>query len=308
MRDLRSHLARNSGSSRIRELLHLTEQPDVLSLAGGLPADEALPVDRIRSALAGALDARALQYGPTEGVRALREFVADRHGVCVDEVLITNGAQQALDLIARAVIDDGDTAVVESPSYLGATQVLQNAGASIVAVTSDDEGLDTQALHDMVTRGLRPKLFYVVSNFHNPTGVTLSAARRRELAEIVTRTEALLIDDDPYGELRFAGHAVPPMTAPGVVRVGTVSKVLSPGLRVGWMVGPTWLIDACVRLKQAADLHTSTLNQCVALDLLRDREWLAEHLSFIRALYRERAHTLVDTLTDRLDDRITVAP
>ncbi|HUP73687.1 MAG TPA: PLP-dependent aminotransferase family protein [Acidimicrobiales bacterium] len=308
MRDLRSHLARNSGSSRIRELLHLTERPDMLSLAGGLPATEALPVARIRSALANTLDARALQYGPSEGVRDLREFVAHRCGARLVEVLITSGAQQALDLLAHAVIDDGDTAVVESPSYLGATQVLQNAGASITAVASDGDGLDTRTLNDMVARGLRPKLIYVVSNFHNPTGVTLSEARRRELAEIATRVGALLVDDDPYGELRFAGQAVPPIAAPSLVRVGTVSKVLAPGLRVGWMVGPTWLIDACVRLKQATDLHTSTLSQCVALDLLRDRAWFAEHLSFIRALYRERAQTLVDTLTDRLGDRITIAP
>jgi 2-aminoadipate transaminase len=133
MEDLRSRLARDSGSSRIRELLHLTERPDMLSLAGGLPATEALPVERIRSALATTLDARALQYGPTEGVHDLREFVAGRHGVTVDEVLITNGAQQALDLIARAVINPGDRAVVESPSYLGATQVLSNTGASITA-------------------------------------------------------------------------------------------------------------------------------------------------------------------------------
>jgi 2-aminoadipate transaminase len=308
MEDLRSNLARNSGSSRIRELLHLTERPDMLSLAGGLPATEALPVERIRAALAAAIDARALQYGPTEGVHDLREFVAQRHGVTVDEVLITNGAQQALDLIARAVIDAGDIAVVESPAYLGATQVLQNTYASLIGVASDDDGLDTQALEGMVSSGLQPKLIYVVSNFHNPTGATLSASRRCQLAEIATRSGALLVDDDPYGELRFGGQAVSPLAAPSLVRIGSVSKVLAPGLRVGWMVGPTWLIDACVRLKQATDLHTSTLTQCVALDLLRDAGWFAEHLSFLRRLYRERAQTLIDALTDRFGDRVAIAP
>jgi len=308
MKDQRSRLARDSSSSRIRELLHLTEQPDMLSLAGGLPATEALPVERIRRALASALDARALQYGPTEGVHDLREFIANRYGTCVDEVLITNGAQQALDLIARAVIDAGNAAVVESPAYLGATQVLSNAGASITAVASDRDGLDTRVLRDMVGRGLRPKLIYVVPNFHNPTGFTLSAARRRQLADIATRVGALLVDDDPYGELRFAGQPVPSLAAPSLVRVGTVSKVLAPGLRVGWMVGPAWLVDACIRLKQATDLHTSTLTQCVALELLHDAEWFAEHLSFIRALYRERAHTMIDALMDRFGDRIAIAP
>ena len=289
-------------------MLHLIEQPDMLSLAGGLPAAEALPVARVHAALAAALTTDALQYGPTEGQRDLREFVAHQYGVTVDEVLITNGAQQALDLIARATIDDGDTVVVESPAYLGATQVLRSVDASITAIPSDDAGLDTDVLNDVIANGLRPKLIYVVSNFHNPTGVTLSAARRRALAGIAHRAGALIIDDDPYGALRFAGRAVAPITASSLVRVGTVSKVLAPGLRVGWMVGPPWLVDACVRLKQATDLHTSTLNQCVALELLRDREWFAEHLSFLRGLYRERAQALLGALTDRFGERITIAP
>jgi 2-aminoadipate transaminase len=289
-------------------MLHLIERPDMLSLAGGLPAAEALPIERVRAALATVLTTESLQYGPTEGVRDLREFVAEQFGVSVDEVLITNGAQQALDLIARATIDDGDAAVVESPAYLGATQVLRSVDASITAVPSDEAGLDTGALNDLVIRGVRPKLIYVVSNFHNPTGVTLSAARRVELAAIARRAGALIIDDDPYGALRFAGQVVAPITAPSLVRVGTVSKVLAPGLRVGWMVGPPWLVDACARLKQATDLHTSTLNQYLALELLRDREWFAEHLVFLRQLYRARAHTLIDALTERFADRITIAP
>jgi 2-aminoadipate transaminase len=307
MKDALSHRARNTGSSRIRELLHLTERPQMLSLAGGLPAEEALPIERVREALAAALTTSALQYGPTEGIRDLRQFVAEQCGVTVDEVLITNGAQQALDLIARAVIDDGDAAVVESPAYLGAIQVLRSVDASITAVPSDEAGLDTTALNDMITSGLRPKLIYVVSNFHNPTGVTLSAARRIELSQIARRTDALIVDDDPYGDLRFAGKAVTPIDAPSLVRVGTVSKVLAPGLRVGWMVGPTWLVDACVRLKQATDLHTSTLNQYVVLELLRDRDWFAEHLSFLRRLYRDRAQALVDALTERFGDRLDIA-
>ena len=280
----------------------------MLSLAGGLPAAEALPVERIRSALANTLGIRALQYGPTEGLHDLREFIADRFGVTFDEVLITNGAQQALDLIARAVIEDGDEAIIESPAYLGATQVLRTVGASISAVASDGDGLDTRALRDMIDGGLRPKVIYVVPNFHNPTGVTLGAARRRELAEIATRAGALIVDDDPYGELRFEGKPLPRIVAPSLVRVGTVSKMLAPGLRVGWMVGPPWLIDACVRLKQATDLHTSTLTQCVALDLLRDAGWFTEHLAFLRGLYRERAHTLIDALSDRFAERIMIAP
>ena len=307
MRDLRSRRARDSGSSRIREMLHLTEQPGMLSLAGGLPATEALPTERIRRAIADVTAPRALQYGPTEGVRELREFLAQRYDATVDQVLVTNGAQQALDLIARAVIDDGDAAVVESPAYLGATQVLRAVGASITAVGSDDQGLDTGALGEQIAGGLEPKLIYVVPNFHNPTGVTLSAARRRRLAEIATSTEALVVDDDPYGALRFAGSEIAPIAAPSLVRVGTVSKVLAPGLRVGWMIGPPWLVEACARLKQATDLHTSTLTQCVAHDLLRDHDWFADHLRYIRGLYCERAQALVEAVHDRFADRVTIS-
>ena len=289
-------------------MLHLTEQPGMLSLAGGLPATEALPAARIQRAIAEVAGPRALQYGPTEGVRELRELLAQRYGASIDQVLVTSGAQQALDLIARAVIDDGDAAVVESPAYLGATQVLRGAGASITAVSSDDEGLDTGALDTQVARGLAPKLVYVVPNFHNPTGVTLTAARRHALAAIAERTGALVVDDDPYGALRFTGRAIAPIATPVLVRVGTVSKVLAPGLRVGWMIGPVWLVEACARLKQATDLHTSTLTQWIALDLLRDDAWFAEHLRSIRALYRDRAEALVGALRDQFADRLTIAP
>lgn len=289
-------------------MLHLTEQPGMLSLAGGLPATEALPTLRIRQALAQVAGPRSLQYGPTEGVRELRELLAHRFGASIDHVLVTSGAQQALDLIARAVIDEGDSAVVESPAYLGATQVLRGAGASITAVSSDDDGLDTGALGARVTGGRAPKLVYVVPNFHNPTGVTLSAARRLALATIAARAGALVVDDDPYGALRFAGNEIAPIATPTLVRVGTVSKVLAPGLRVGWMIGPPWLVEACARLKQAADLHTSTLTQWIALDLLRDDAWFAGHLAFIRDLYRQRAHALIGALHDQLGDRVTIAP
>jgi 2-aminoadipate transaminase len=289
-------------------MLHLTEQPGMLSLAGGLPAAEALPVDRIRRALASVIDPGSLQYGPTEGRRDLRELLARRHGVALEQVLVTCGAQQALDLIMRAVIDDGDVAVVESPAYLGATQVLRTNGASVVAIQSDGDGLDTSALEAQIADGLRPKVVYVVPNFHNPTGVTLSAARRRALAQIAAGADTLVIDDDPYGELRFAGTALAPIAGPALARVGTVSKVLAPGLRVGWMIGPSWLVEACGRLKQAADLHTSTLTQCVAAELLHDDAWFAEHLSFIRHLYRERAEALAGALSKHFGDRVTIAP
>jgi 2-aminoadipate transaminase len=222
--------------------------------------------------------------------------------------LVTSGAQQAIDLVARALIDDGDVAVVESPAYLGATQVLQMAGASVAAIASDDHGLDTDALGERVAAGLRPKLIYVVPNFHNPTGVTMSADRRRSLARIADTAGALVIDDDPYGALRFAGASLPAVDSRTVVRVGTVSKVLAPGLRVGWMIGPRWLVDACVRLKQTADLHSSSLSQQVVVELLSDEQWFGEHVASLRELYRTRAFTLIDALRREFADRVVIAP
>lgn len=288
-------------------MLHLTERPGMLSLAGGLPATEALPVERIRRSLAS-IDHPAVQYAPTEGMRALRERLAHRNDVGLDEVLVTSGAQQAIDLVARAVIDDGDVAVVESPAYLGATQVLQMAGASIVAIPSDDDGLDTDALGERVAAGLRPKLIYVVPNFHNPTGVTMTADRRRSLARIADTADSLVIDDDPYGALRFAGTPLRAVDSSTVVRIGTVSKVLAPGLRVGWMIGPRWLVDACVRLKQVADLHSSSLSQQLAIELLSDERWFAEHLASLRELYRTHALALIDALRREFGDRVVIAP
>jgi 2-aminoadipate transaminase len=151
-------------------------------------------------------------------------------------------------------------------------------------------------------------LIYVVPNFHNPTGVTLAATRRRSLARLATSAGALVIDDDPYGALRFSGSDVEPIEATTSVRVGTVSKVLAPGLRVGWMVGPPWLVEACARLKQTTDLHTSTLSQHLVAELLRDEAWYAEHLVFVRGLYRARANALIDALHREFGECISIAP
>jgi 2-aminoadipate transaminase len=295
MEHLLSARARGARSSVIRELLRLTEQPGVLSLAGGLPAPELFPTERVRAAFETVLGARALQYAATEGAVELRAIAARRFPACtVDEVLVTTGSQQALDLIARCLLDPGDAVVVESPSYLGALQAFSAAGGRCVGIPGDADGLRVDVLADHLAAGLRPKLAYVVTDFANPSGATLSTERRRALATLSDRYGFVIVEDDPYGELRWAGRRPAPLRDMGsqVVSLGSASKVLVPGLRVGWMAAPSWLMGPLVRTKQAADLHTSTLSQLLVAELLRDDAAQRRHLERLRAEYGTRAAAL----------------
>lgn len=305
-------------ASRIRELLRLTEQPHMMSLAGGLPAPDGFPDDLIRQAFdramghVGVTGATALQYSPTEGLTALRELVAADHGTSIDDVLVTTGSQQALDLLARVLCDPGDVIVAEDPSYLGALQAFRFAGASVVGVEGDGDGIDVDGVDTaLALAGGRAKAVYVVPNFHNPSGAVLSAARRVQLIEVAQRHGVVVIEDDPYGEIRFAGTPLPPLARFGadagaaVVRLGSSSKVLAPGLRVGWMSGPTSIVAAAVRAKQAADLHTSSLNQLIVAEALADATRFGEHLDRARVLYGARAGALAGALRSHLGDRVS---
>lgn len=301
MDHLLSHRGRNAGSSAIRDLLRLTERPDVLSLAGGLPAADAFPVERLRLATEAVLGAqgvygpRALQYGPTEGVDELRELVGERLSVPASSLLITTGSQQALDLLAKVLVDRDDPVVVEVPAYIGALQAIGGQFPTFVPVRSDAEGLDTDHLSTLLAGGLRPKLVYTVTNFQNPTGATMSLARRQALGALANEYKFVVVDDDPYGALRFRGSALPPVRAftDMAVSLGTTSKVLAPGLRVGWLSAPEWLIGPLVRAKQGADLHTSTFAQYVALNALGDTAFLDDHLTMLAGVYRSRAEALL---------------
>lgn len=288
-------------SSVIRDLLALTERPGVISFAGGLPAPELFDVEGVRASFAAVLAGpQALQYSPTEGNRALREAVAARYaerGLPTDaaDVLVTTGSQQALNLLATALVDPGDVVLVESPSYLAALQCFALAGARLVAVPSGEAGIDVEALADLAGR-LRPKLLYTVPTFQNPTGRTSDLANRRAVVAVAERHGFRVLEDDPYAELRYSGEPVLPLAAltePGrVVSTGSFSKILAPGLRLGWVRTDPSVRSGLVVAKQAADLHTSTVDQAAAAHYLAAGR-LDAAVARTRQEYRRRRDALL---------------
>lgn len=297
--------------SPVREILALTERPGIVSFAGGLPAPELFDTEGLRAAYeaAFALSARrALQYSTTEGAPELRAAVAARttaRGLPTDadDVVITSGSQQALTLITAALIEPGDVVLVENPTYLAALQCFRLAGARVVAVPCDGEGIVPEALAELVARE-RPKLLYTVPTFQNPTGRTLPAARRAEVARTAARLGLWLVEDDPYGELRYEGADVPWLAAhPGAedrtALLGSFSKIMAPGLRLGWLRAPAALRRAAVVAKQAADLHTSTVDQLAAAHYLATAD-LDAHIATVRAAYRARRDALQRALSRTL--------
>ena len=306
-----SKRAQRGRSSIIREILRLTQDGSVLSLAGGIPAVEAIPLEELRAA-AAELGTAAFQYTPTEGYAPLVAVLAARtatelgRDVGEDQLLVTGGSQQALDLLGRVLLDPGDLVAMEHPGYLGAIQAWEAYEPAFLAVPVDADGMDTGALADALAAGARPKLVYTVPDFSNPTGATLTAGRRAELAELAGRYGFLIVEDDPYGHLRFSGEPLAPVGSLSghVVRLGTVSKTVAPGLRVGWAVGPPELIALMVRAKQAADLQASTTGQAMALALLERPGWLDAQVARIVPLYRERALALARALREHVGDAI----
>ncbi len=290
--------------SLVREILRVTLRPGMISLAGGLPAPQSFPAGALRAAfdhvLAEDADA-ALQYGPTEGHVPLREWIAaheSARGVPTDaeQVLIVSGSQQALDLIGKAMVEDGLPLLVESPTYLGALQAFAPFGPVFRPLPTDDDGLLPSAIEARFTRGAR--LAYVMPNFQNPTGRTLSGERRAQLAEVARRDVLWLIEDDPYGALWYRTAPPPSLRqfAPErTLRVCSFSKVLAPGLRLGYVVGPRAAIDLLARMKQATDLHTATLTQRAVTRVLHDG-LLDEQLPRVRALYAAQSAAMLGAL------------
>ncbi len=305
--------------SAIREILKVTEMPEVISFAGGLPAPELFPVDDVARAAAAILredGPAALQYGPTEGYGPLRQWVAAHLArtvgvrVAPDQVLITSGSQQALDLLGRVLIDPGDAVLVENPSYLGALQAFRAHQANLVGVPADDDGLRPEELRrTLEAGGAPPKFLYLIPNFQNPTGVSVSAGRRAEIAALAAQFGVPIVEDDPYGRLRYSGEEAPALLAgSGVtgVHLGTASKILAPGLRVAWLATTDRaLFERLVVAKQAADLHTSSFTQRLAWWFLHQSELADAHLARLRAAYARRRDAMLDALARDFPDGCT---
>ena len=304
-------------SSAIRDLLKLTEMSDMLSLAGGLPTPDSFPLPDLRreaDRLLGEYGPKVVQYSATDGVLDLRQWIADTYTrslgrtVAVEgEILVTHGSQQALDLLAKVLVDPGDVVVSESPAYLGAVQALELFQPSFEVIPGDHHGMQVELLAERLAVGLRPKLVYVVPNFHNPSGATMSLDRRRQLAALADQYELLIVEDDPYGAIRFAGEPLPPVASftERVVHLSTFSKIVAPGFRVGWMIGPPEVMSWVARAKQAADLHTSTFAQQLLANVVSQPGWLDAQKERIVPMYRERCAALADALDTSLGDRIT---
>jgi 2-aminoadipate transaminase len=314
------HMKRSS----IREILKLTQRPDIISFAGGLPAPELFPVDHIKEATDIVLSERgreALQYSMTEGMPELRDLLAQRMSsdkitLTRENVVIVSGAQQSLDLIGRVMLDEEDTVVAENPTYLGALQAWAPYNLNYLTIPTDENGLLVDYVEDALKKN--PKMLYFIPTFQNPQGVTMSLERRIQLAKLLGEYGALLVEDNPYGELRYSGEHLPGIyeldaenlginTLEGhVVYAGTFSKLLTPGLRIGWVAGPKDIIDKIVQAKQSADLHTSTFAQMVTYQAASDG-FLDKHIANLREVYRERRDVMLAALDEHFPKEATWA-
>lgn len=306
-----SHMKR----STIREILKLTGEHEMISFAGGLPAPEFFPVERVQQATDTVLSERgqeALQYSATEGMPELRDMIAERMStsnlhITRDNVLITSGSQQGIDLLGRIMMDEGDPVVVENPTYLGALMAWRTFALRYVPVPTDNDGMQVDALEPLLSQN--PKLIYTMPTFQNPGGFTLSLPRRQQLVRLLNAHHVPLIEDDAYGALRYSGDPLPTLleldamqrgsTAVDghVIYMGTFSKVLTPGYRVAWVVAPDAVIDKMIAAKQACDLHTNTIGQFVTYEVARDG-FLDAHIEVLRNVYRERRDMMLQALAD----------
>ena len=290
-------------SSAIREILKVTMRPEVISFAGGLPSPETFPVERMRAAFDKVLTQQgksALQYGPTDGYAPLREFLADSLStsdskILPDQIMMVSGSQQGLDLLGKVLVDEGSKVLVETPSYLGALQAFSVYRPEFESVDTDDHGLVPASV---AAKGAGARLMYALPNFQNPTGRTLSVERRYELVETCARMGIPLVEDNPYGDLCYSGEPLPKMlnmNPGGVIYMGSFSKVLTPGIRLGYVVGPTPLIRKLEQAKQAADLHTAQLTQMVVYEVIKDG-FLSEHIPTIRTLYAKQCNAMLEAM------------
>src|SRR3954451_8715876 len=307
-------------SSAMRDLMAITERPEVISLAGGLPDTSTFPPESMAallSHLAADNAARALQYGPTEGIGAVAgciEQVMAAEGMAIDpaDVLVTSGGQQVIDLVCKTLIDPGDVIVAEPPTYPGAIPAFTAYEADVVQIPVDGDGMQVDVLEETLDRleaeGRRPKFIYTVPTFQNPAGVTMALPRRRRLVEVAHKRELLVLEANPYGLLRFEGEPLPPLLSIDrgqfVIYLGTFSKILSPGLRLGWAVAPRPVREKMNMGKQGADLCSSSLSQFFVTTYFAERRW-EEYIAELRDLYRTRRDVLLEALAEHFPPEAT---
>jgi 2-aminoadipate transaminase len=328
---MKSPLAQNTGTAKtqytfasrmaktpksfIREILKVTQNPDIISFAGGLPNPALIDVEGIAQAAARVLadDGRVvLQYSTTEGYLPLRQFIADRYkkrlglSVSPEEILITNGSQQCLDLIGKVFINAGDHVAIERPGYLGAIQAFSLYEPVFHPITLNEEGPDPAMLRD-ACRNNNIRFFYGVPNSQNPSGITYSEERRKEIADVLKQTDTLYIEDDAYGELNFSGRSLPSLRKylpEQTIITGSFSKILAPGMRLGWIVAPPDIMEQIVIAKQASDLHSNYLSQRIAYEYLQQGT-IETHISKIQREYKHQCGCMINVMTETFPDSVT---
>jgi 2-aminoadipate transaminase len=307
-------------SSAMRDLMAVTARPEVISLAGGLPDTSTFPAEDFSALMArvGAEDAaRALQYGPTEGLDEVKEpilqvMAAEGMEVEPDDLLVTTGGQQVIDLVCKTLLDPGDVVIAEAPTYPGAVPCFVNYEADVVQIEMDSDGMRIDVLEEELARldreGRVPKFIYTIPSFQNPAGVTLSLERRRRLVEIARRRELLVLEDNPYGMLRYEGEPLPTLFALDggefVIYLGTFSKILSPGLRLGWTAAPRPVLDKLNLAKGAADLCSSPLAQLFVRQYFAERDWL-RYVRTLTGVYRRRRDIMLEALAEHFPREAT---
>jgi 2-aminoadipate transaminase len=306
--------------SEIRELLKVTRQPDMISFGGGLPAGETFPVKDIEDISCSLLrekGALALQYGPTEGEMPFREEIArwmarEKPTIKAENILVTSGSQQGLDILGRVFLDPKDIVIVELPTYIGGLQAFSAYRCKLVGVTQDEQGMRTDQLEAVLAKlarkGKKPKFIYVVPDFQNPSGVTMSLARRKKLLELAYKYEVPVVEDSPYRDLRFTGEPVPPIYSLDkenqVIVLGTFSKLLCPGLRLAWMMAPVEWMDRMVVAKQAMDLCSPSYTQLIVAEFMK-RGLLPPQIEKIRKLYAGKRQAMLEALQSYMPKGVT---
>lgn len=305
----------NIKASEIRELLKLTQKPEVISFAGGLPAPELFPVEELEKVSSKVLDEQgtaALQYGPTEGYEPLREQITKRMekiGVKAkpENILVTSGSQQGLDFSAKIFINPGDIILCESPSYMGAINAFKAYEPKFIGVPTDEDGMIMEELEDILKNNDRVRFIYVIPDFQNPSGRTWSIERRKRLIELANEYNIAIVEDNPYGELRFEGEYYPSVkhydTEGRVIFLGTFSKIFCPGLRLGWVYAEKEVLNKYVLAKQGSDLQSSTISQMQIAKFLEEYD-IEKHIEKLKEVYKNRRDIMINTMKEEFPEEV----